>query len=132
MSDPNKRFAGQQPGSSSKEPAQGARHRSEGGEPGRGFAADPPGPAHKEPAEGSRGTVDRELGRRASATAGARDGAHAALASREDGDDFCKGNGRPAGPEAMRDPPNHWDKVDEAADESFPASDPPGSYTVRP
>ena len=32
---------------------------------------------------------------------------------------------RPAGPESMRDPPKEWDKVDEAADESFPASDPP-------
>jgi hypothetical protein len=25
----------------------------------------------------------------------------------------------------MRDPPKDWDKVDEAVDESFPASDPP-------
>jgi hypothetical protein len=25
----------------------------------------------------------------------------------------------------MRDPPPHWDKVDEASDQSFPASDPP-------
>ena len=32
---------------------------------------------------------------------------------------------RPAGPEAMDNPPSTWDKVDEAADESFPASDPP-------
>ncbi|MBL8908755.1 MAG: hypothetical protein JNM20_18935 [Rhizobiales bacterium] len=32
---------------------------------------------------------------------------------------------RPAGPESMRDPPPCWDEVDEAADESFPASDPP-------
>ena len=35
---------------------------------------------------------------------------------------------RPAGPESMRDPPKHWDDVDEQADESFPASDPPGNY----
>ena len=33
---------------------------------------------------------------------------------------------RAAGPEAMRDRPSSWDKVDEASDASFPASDPPG------
>jgi hypothetical protein len=35
---------------------------------------------------------------------------------------------RPAGPESMRDPPRRWDEVDEAGDESFPASDPPANY----
>lgn len=35
---------------------------------------------------------------------------------------------RPAGADAMRDPPKDWDKVDQAADESFPASDPPARY----
>ena len=32
---------------------------------------------------------------------------------------------RDAGPEAMPDPPEDWDDVDEASDESFPASGPP-------
>ncbi len=32
---------------------------------------------------------------------------------------------RAAGPEAMRDPPREWENVDQASDESFPASDPP-------
>ena len=35
---------------------------------------------------------------------------------------------RNAGPEAMKHPPRNWDIVDEQADESFPASDPPGNY----
>ena len=35
---------------------------------------------------------------------------------------------RPAGPECMEDPPETWDEVDEEADESFPASDPPANY----
>ena len=35
------------------------------------------------------------------------------------------GAARSAGPDAMRDPPQQWGKVDQASDESFPASDPP-------
>ncbi|MEC7760907.1 MAG: hypothetical protein VX874_03215 [Pseudomonadota bacterium] len=35
---------------------------------------------------------------------------------------------RDAGPSEMRNPPRHWDLVDEENDESFPASDPPGNY----
>ena len=37
----------------------------------------------------------------------------------------ASGASRQAGPEAMRDPPREWSKVDESSDESFPASDPP-------
>nr|WP_211280018.1 hypothetical protein [Sphingomonas dokdonensis] len=32
---------------------------------------------------------------------------------------------RDAGPAEVRDPPAQWSRVDEASDESFPASDPP-------
>ena len=35
------------------------------------------------------------------------------------------GGARPAGPAAMHAPPAEWDEVDQALDESFPASDPP-------
>ena len=35
---------------------------------------------------------------------------------------------RDAGPEAMADRPAQWTKVDQASDESFPASDPPANY----
>lgn len=35
---------------------------------------------------------------------------------------------RSAGVDGMRSTPKRWDKVDEASDESFPASDPPSTY----
>lgn len=38
---------------------------------------------------------------------------------------------RDAGPEAMKSPPTAWDEVDEASDESFPASDPPAHHAQR-
>lgn len=38
---------------------------------------------------------------------------------------------RNAGPEAMRSDPPQWDKIDEASDESFPASDPPAIPRAR-
>jgi hypothetical protein len=34
---------------------------------------------------------------------------------------------REAGPQGMRDAPAAWEKIDEAVDESFPASDPPAN-----
>ena len=35
---------------------------------------------------------------------------------------------RDAGPDAMSNPPKKWTDVDQASDESFPASDPPAKY----
>jgi hypothetical protein len=60
-------------------------------------------------------TSDRDEELAAPALSGS--GAHGAVGN--------SGNVRPAGPDAMRDPPKNWSKVDEASDESFPASDPP-------
>jgi hypothetical protein len=41
-------------------------------------------------------------------------------------------NVRDAGPDAMANPPRTWDVVDQAADESFPASDPPAYEREKP
>jgi len=49
----------------------------------------------------------------------------AALAENENLPEGAPTTVRSAGPEAMRDPPADWNSVDEASDESFPASDPP-------
>lgn len=35
---------------------------------------------------------------------------------------------RDAGPDAMANPPKRWSDVDQASDESFPASDPSAKY----
>jgi hypothetical protein len=55
-------------------------------------------------------------------------GKHAAIDPRDPAADRIHGAGavRSAGPEAMRcEDDIEWDTVDQAADESFPASDPP-------
>jgi hypothetical protein len=53
---------------------------------------------------------------------------HAAFATGQPkGENFAKV--RDAGPHAMADKPQReWTAADQASDESFPASDPPGTY----
>jgi hypothetical protein len=46
--------------------------------------------------------------------------------SKDGNDNFSKV--RDAGTEGMSNAPRTWNKVDEASDESFPASDPPSTY----
>jgi hypothetical protein len=64
-----------------------------------------------------RGAVSGGDDGRAGSAALSGKGAHGAVGH--------SGAARSAGPDAMRDPPEEWTKVDEASDESFPASDPP-------
>jgi hypothetical protein len=52
---------------------------------------------------------------------------NAAFASGQgDGHNFSQV--RDAGASSMADKPREWTKADEISDESFPASDPPGTY----
>jgi hypothetical protein len=64
---------------------------------------------------------------RSAESAGSSRGKHAAIDPRDPAADRAHGAGavRAAGPEAMRTDCDEWDSVDQAADESFPASDPP-------
>ncbi|MEO6388579.1 MAG: hypothetical protein ABIT16_13590 [Croceibacterium sp.] len=55
------------------------------------------------------------------------DGSAAFANGQHPGDNFSKV--REAGPHAMADKPSEeWTPTDQASDESFPASDPPGTY----
>jgi hypothetical protein len=67
------------------------------------------------------------LSRRLSRTRDADIWAPALAMKRPPGPLGNSGNVRPAGAESMRDPPPNWSRVDEASDESFPASDPPAT-----
>ncbi len=62
------------------------------------------------------------------AVAGAAGYALYKYATRDGEPAYAGGTVRDAGPDAMQKPPKSWSKVDEASDESFPASDPPSTY----
>jgi hypothetical protein len=55
-------------------------------------------------------------------------GSQAAFAGGTGGSNENFSQVRDAGPNQMANAPKTWNKVDEASDESFPASDPPATY----
>lgn len=58
-----------------------------------------------------------------------RQGSQGNAAFADDQPSGSDGDVRDSGPDAMRDPPQRpWSEVDEASDQSFPASDPPANY----
>ncbi|PLK23810.1 hypothetical protein C0V72_07920 [Porphyrobacter sp. TH134] len=60
---------------------------------------------------------------------GAGPGHQGRAAFADDQPDLAANPVRDAGPQAMRDPQSEpWSAVDEASDQSFPASDPPSTY----
>lgn len=71
------------------------------------------------------GLLGYVVGRRFLGSRGGDEDAVAIQGARPEGPVGHSGNARPAGPDSMRDPPANWSRVDEASDESFPASDPP-------
>ncbi len=69
-------------------------------------------------------------GRYGAATVKADDGEHhpAAAFAGQGAHKDSPSQVRDAGPAHMRDKQHKWDNVDQASDESFPASDPPSTY----
>jgi hypothetical protein len=85
-----------------------------------------PGLPPVDPGSDSGPQSGAELERARVQSKGRPDSGPASAAAFADGE--CNGEPddvRSAGPDGMRDKPGHWDKVDQASDESFPASDPP-------
>lgn len=57
-----------------------------------------------------------------------REESQVAFADRAKGPDENFSKVRDAGTHQMANAPRSWNKIDEASDESFPASDPPSTY----